>query len=144
MRDPLLIPLAAVISGILLGHWDPFAMQAAAWPTAAFFLLAILACAFKSPPWLKQLCVGLGLVCTGLLVEAWHRPGPSPTIDAGYKETVLLDGCVVDSTVFSPGREQFTLELAPGARARVSLALDDPNTMQKLDYGQRVEIEARI
>ena len=140
MRDPLLLPVTAVISGILLGHWSEFSVHEAAWPTAAFLLLAFPA----RSTWLRQLCIGLALVCTGLLAEAWHRPGPPPEIDAGYKETVLLDGCVVDSTVFSPGREQFTLELAPAARARVSLALDDPNTMQKLDYGQRVEIEARV
>lgn len=140
MRDPLLLPVIAVISGILLGHWTDFAVRQAAWPTAAFLLLAIPARSI----WLRRLCVGLALLCAGLLAEAWHRPGPPPKIDAGYKETVLLDGCVVDPTVFSPGREQFTLELAPGARARVSLALDDPNTMQKLDYGQRVEIEARV
>ncbi len=140
MRDPLLLPVTALISGILLGHWAGFAVREAAWSTAAFFLLAIPA----RSGWLRQLCLGLALVCSGLLAEAWHRPGPPPEIDAGYKETVLLEGCVVDSTVFSPGREQFTLELAPGARARVSLALDDPNTMQKLAYGQRVEIEARV
>ena len=140
MRDPLLLPVTAVISGILLGHWSEFSVHEAAWPTAAFLLLAFPA----RSTWLRQVCIGLALVCTGLLAEAWHRPGPPPEIDAGYKETVLLDGCVVDPTVFSPGREQFTLELAPAARARVSLALDDPNTMQKLDYGQRVEIEARV
>src|SRR5579863_2840540 len=140
MRDPLLLPVTAVISGILLGHYAGVAVREVAWPTAAFFLLAILA----RSPWLRRLCIGLALVCAGLLAEAWHRPGPPPEIDAGYKETVLLDGCVVDPTVFSPGREQFTMELAPGARARASLALDDTRAMQKLDYGQQVEIEGRV
>lgn len=57
---------------------------------------------------------------------------------------MLLDGCVVEPTVFSPGREQFTLELDWHARARVSLEMDDPSPPQKLTYGQRVEIEARV
>ncbi len=78
-----------------------------------------------------------------------HQPPPPPEIDAGFRETVLLDGCVVEPTVFSPGREQFTLELDWRARARVSLALDengadDPSPQQMLAYGQRVEIEARV
>src|SRR5579863_3673013 len=136
MRDPLLLPVTALITGILLGHWLHFTPQEAAWPTAAFLLLALLG--------LRRLCTTLALLAAGLFVEAWHRPGPPPEIDASFKETVLLDGCVVDPTVFSPGREQFTLELAPGARARVSLALDDTRAMQKLDYGQQVEIEGRV
>ncbi|HML18933.1 MAG TPA: ComEC/Rec2 family competence protein, partial [Bryobacteraceae bacterium] len=74
-----------------------------------------------------------------------------PVIDAGLKEIVILDGCVVEPTVFSNDREQFTLELDWKARARVSLslpnepqALRDDETPQRLDYGQRVEIEARV
>jgi competence protein ComEC len=78
------------------------------------------------------------------MTEAWHRPGPPPTVDAGSREIVLLQGCVVEPTVFSTAREQFTLELDPGARARVSMNLDDDTSSQRLDYGQRVEIEARI
>src|SRR5262249_5079909 len=49
-----------------------------------------------------------------------------------------------DPTVLSQSREQFTLELDPHARARVSLTLRDTDEPQRLDYGQRVEIEARI
>jgi len=84
------------------------------------------------------------MICAGTLTEAWHRPGPPPEIDAGWKETVLLDGCVVEPTVLSPGREQFTLELEPGVRARVSQAVDDDAPAPRLAYGQRVEIEAKI
>jgi competence protein ComEC len=72
---------------------------------------------------------------------------------------------VVEPSAFSNEREQFTLELDQGARARVSLALederfaledersalaDDPAALdevgppQRFDYGQRVEVQARI
>jgi competence protein ComEC len=78
------------------------------------------------------------------LTESFHRPGLPPTIDASSKEIMILEGCVVDPTVFSQTREQFTLELDPGARARVSMNLDDDTPPQRLNYGQRVEIEARI
>ena len=142
MRDPLVLPAAAVAAGILLSHYSPFSVREATWPALAFLLLALPARA----SWLRQSCVLLSMICCGALAEAWRRPGPPPEIDAGSKEIVLLDGCVVEPTVFSPGREQFTLELTPGARARVSLALDDeaaPAT-EKLSYGQRVEIEARV
>ena len=62
----------------------------------------------------------------------------------GRGKPCILAGCVVEPTVLSPGRQQFTLELDPGARARVSLPLDDDRPLQRLEYGQRVEIEARI
>jgi len=152
MRDPLIPPLAAVVAGILLGHWLGFSTREAAWPIAAFLILACGAGLrpAKSRPKacstsLRGVCISLALVFAGTLDLAWHRPLPAPEIDAGFRETVLLDGCVVEPTVFSPGREQFTLELADKARARVSLPLEDDSTqLQKLSYGQRVEIEARV
>ena len=138
MRDPLILPLVAVVSGILLGRWLGFSTFDALWPAAMLGGLAIAGGRMRRP------CVLLALVFFGTFVDAWHRPGAAPEIDAGSREIVLLDGCVVEPTVFSPGREQFTLELAAGARARVSMAVDDMNPLQKLDYGQRVEIEARV
>ena len=127
-----------MVSGLLLGRWLGFSTLDAAWPMAALLALAI------PSGRLRPVCLGLALVFFGTFLDAWHRPSPAPEIDAGAKEIVLLDGCVVEPTVFSPGREQFTLELAAGARARVSLSLDDPDQLQKFSYGQRVEIEARV
>ena len=143
MRDPLLLPAGAVIGGVLLGRWLSFSAREAAWPIAAFLILALLA---RATPCLRRTCILLALVFAGTLAFVLHRPPPAPTIDAGFRETVLLDGCVVDPSVFSPGREQFTLELAWKARARVTLPLDGDSAAppQKLDYGQRVEIEARV
>jgi competence protein ComEC len=140
MRNPLLLPAAALAAGILVSRWSPFTVRDAAWPVCAFFALAALA----RPQWLRRACALLGMICAGTLTEAWHRPGPPPEIDAGWKETVLLDGCVVEPTVLSPGREQFTLELEPYVRARVSQAVDDDAPTPRLPYGQRVEIEARV
>src|SRR5580658_7225067 len=169
MRDPLIPPLAAVVAGILLDHWLPFSVRESAWPIAAFLFLAIASGAGLRPaipasePFLnrdsngaatkpnaahsilRNPCIYLALVFAGILDLALHRPPPTPEIDAGFRETVLLDGCVVEPTVFSPGREQFTLELAWKARARVSLPLEDESApLQKLAYGQQVEIEARV
>ena len=93
---------------------------------------------------LRRGCVLLALIFVGAFTDAWHRPGARPTIDAGSRETVVLAGCVVEPSVLSPGRQQFTLELDRDARARVSLPLDDDVVPQRLEYGQRVEIEARV
>ncbi len=148
MRDPLVLPMVAVTAGILFSHWIPFSVPQAVWPIAAFGALWAIS-AFAARRKLSWTCATLTLISVGDLSEAWHRPGSPPVIDAGSREIVLLEGCVVEPTVFSPNREQFTLELAEGARARVSLATDDdapapPSSPQPLHYGQRVEIEARI
>src|ERR1700674_4568606 len=110
MRDPLIPPLVAVVAGILLGKWLGFSVRESAWPIMAFLVLAASARAWGTR-WLALSCVGLGLVFVGTLAEAWHRPGPPPEIDAGSRETVILEGCVVEPTVLSADREQFTLEL---------------------------------
>src|SRR5262249_47678689 len=48
-------------------------------------------------------------------------------------------------TVFSADRAQFTLELKPGARARINLPIEDDGAdLQRLSYGQRVEVDARF
>jgi len=156
VREPLILPLVAVALGVLTGRLFGFSVWESAWPVAAFLVLALAA----RGKFLTSTCVALALFFTGVLAEAWHRPGPPPEIDVGSvavgsRETVTLSGCVVEPTVFSNDREQFTLELDSSdpylkARARVTLALDD-NTVaaagtpvpQRLDYGQRVEIEAR-
>ncbi|MGA3186022.1 MAG: DNA internalization-related competence protein ComEC/Rec2 [Bryobacteraceae bacterium] len=125
-------------AGILTSHIFDFSLRESAFPILAFILFAILA-----TNWLRKTCLILTIFFTGALTESLHRPPPAPTIDASSKEIMLLEGCVVDPSVFSPSREQFTLELDPGARARVSMNLDD-TPPQRLNYGQRVEIEARI
>src|SRR5207245_4784605 len=143
MRDPLIPPLAAVAAGILLGRLFGFQMVESAWPVGIFLALAGVARWVRSR-WLTRISVALALLFAGVFAEAWHRPGPPPEIDAGSRETVLLEGCVVEPAVFSVDRSQFTLEIDRGARARVILALVEENKPQKLEYGQRVEIEARL
>jgi len=168
MRGPLVLPLVAITAGILLSRSAPFTVLEAAWAVGAFCALWAL-CSWRRSRWLARICAALALISAGTLTEAWHRPGNPPEIDAGSREIVLLDGCVVEPSVFSPNREQFTLELAPGARARVSLAIDDLASddratdeiavgdskivqskidqdiaLRPLHYGQRVEIEAHI
>ncbi len=143
MRDRLIPPLVAVVMGILMGRWLGFSVRESIWPMFAFLILALIAQTQESR-WLSMSCAGLAVVFLGAFAEAWHRPGPPPEIDAGSRETVILEGCVVEPTVLAADRQQFTLELDPGARARVSLPLRDDEAPQRLEYAQRVEIEARL
>lgn len=143
MSDPLLLPLVAVIAGILLGRgFDVQAREAVA-AVLALAGLAILA-HWKGGRVLTRVAALTALVFTGAAIAAGHRPGPPPELDAGPRETVLLEGCVVEPSVFSTDREQFTLELSPKARAHVSLAMEAGDVGDPLRYGQRVQIEARV
>ncbi len=74
-----------------------------------------------------------------------QRTGPArPVIETASGETLVLSGCVVEPSVFFEDRDQFTMELAPHADARVSLTLHDGDIPPELQYGQRVEIDARV
>lgn len=143
MRDPLLGPLAALAAGIFVAHFIPFEMWECGGLLGAFTLLACAAfLAGSRRLWIA--CTLLAVAAAGLLAATIHRPGTPPQIDAGPREIVILSGCVVEPTVLSEGREQFTLELAPGARARVTQTLREGDEPQVLSYGQRVEFEGRV
>jgi competence protein ComEC len=139
LRDPLIPAVLGLSSGILAAHYLSFSTA-----ESALALIALIAFAFIAHSnWLRKSAALLAVFFTGSLTETLHRPGPPPTIDATSKEIMILEGCVVEPTIFSATKEQFTLELAAGARARVSFNLDD-EAPQRLDYGTRVELDARI
>src|ERR1700694_5202426 len=98
MSDPLILPLAAVISGILLCRVLTFSPFDASCPAVLFFLLTLFA-----PRRLRGWCLLFALIYVGALTEAWHRPGPRPQIDAGLRATGLLAGGVGEPSVLSPG-----------------------------------------
>ncbi|MEP7353448.1 MAG: ComEC/Rec2 family competence protein [Acidobacteriota bacterium] len=151
LREPLLLPLIAIASGILLAQTVDFSLRDAAVPALAFAACSLL----PITRWLRTATLMLALLFAGAFLIPWHQPKSLPVIDSELREVVLLEGCVVVPTLFSDDRAQFTLELAPGARTRVSApsrAVADAvggdsatsNEGLELAYGQRVEIEARI
>ena len=72
MYEPLLLPFAAMLGGILLGHGLAFSRFDAAWPALAFTVLA-----FFPAPRLKRVSLLLALLFAGVFADAWHRPHPS-------------------------------------------------------------------
>ncbi|HTS48332.1 MAG TPA: DNA internalization-related competence protein ComEC/Rec2 [Bryobacteraceae bacterium] len=142
MKNPLILPLLALAAGIFAGHVLALDLPRLAVALAASVILTLLA------RWrARRLAVaGCLLVATlaGAMIEAAHRPGRPPELDAGAREVVLLNGCVVSPPAFYEGRDQFAVELAPKARAQVSMIVRDGDTPPDLHYGQMVEFEARI
>jgi competence protein ComEC len=142
VKNPLLAPLLALASGILLARFVPFRAIDFLWTLPLLSGLTWLA--WKRSRRALPVCSSLVFLFCGALLALLHRPGSPPEIDAGAHETVLLSGCVVSPSAFSEGRDQFVLELAHKARARVSLSLRDREIPPDLRYGQLVELEARV
>ena len=142
VKDPLVAPLVAAATGILLSHFVRFETGELLIALPLLVALTLIA-ARRSRPLAFAACL-VALVFAGILLDVVHRPRKAPEVDAASQETVLLSGCVVDPTIFYEGRDQFTLDLAPGAGAHVNIAVRPGETPPDLRYGQLVEIEARI
>ena len=143
MRDPLLPPLAALATGILVSRLASFEIRECALAIAAFLALTILAL-WRSSRGLAAVCCLFGFAFAGVLVDLAHRPGARPELDAEGREPVFLGGCVVVPPALSGDRERFVLELEPGARVQVTAYAREGEPPPNLRYGQRVEFEARV
>ena len=143
MPDPLLAPLVAIAAGILPSRLVGFETRELAAILAAYFSLTLI-CLWRRTRILAAACCLLAFVAAGVLVEQAHRLPPRPELDTDGRETLILSGCVVEPSAISPDRDQFTLELEPGARVRVSLYVREGEPPPILRYGQRVELDARV
>ena len=142
MKDPLIAPLLALSAGILASHWVRFQIRELG---LAIFLISFLALlAVRRSRRIAYFGSLAAVLLCGALNGVLHAPGRVPEIDAGFQETVLLSGCVVDPPAFYEGRDQFTVELAPNARIRVTLTVPDGAKPPDLRYGQEVEFQARV
>jgi competence protein ComEC len=142
-REPLLLPFAALATGILAAHFVYFQLPDVALPGACSGLLAAATLLFPRARRMRLAGACVFLFVAGIATQVVHRQGRAPRLNADDNETVLLSGCVINPPVFSPNREQFTLELAPQAAARISVNLKG-DTKLALTYGQPVEVAAKI
>ncbi len=147
MKDPLLGPLAAIASGILVARFVPFQQFELLVVIGAFLALGSIAVLRRSRV-LAGICCCLGLFFTGGLTSVAHEPGPAPELDAEGREVVILAGCVVEPPAVSGERERFVLELEPHARAQITLytrgGLQNAEPLPPLRYGQNIELDARV
>jgi competence protein ComEC len=142
VKDPLVAPLVALASGILVSRFISFDTRELL--VALPVLVALTALAWKRSRWLLLTCCLVTIAFCGALLEALHRRGRAPEIEARAREVLSLGGCVVTPPAFYEGRDQFTLELAPRARVQVSLMVREGENPPDLRYGQLVELEARL
>lgn len=139
----MLAPLAALATGILLNRLVGFESRPLWVATAALMSIATL-CRWLN---LRRLAVGAALtsvLSAGLLLDVLRQPGAPYAFEFRPRETVTLQGCVVDPTAWSEDRQQFALEVAQGARVRVSIYPRPGEEAPRLTYGQRVEVDVRL
>ncbi len=143
MREPLLAPLAALAAGIVASRLAEFQPRELIVALALLSILTLLASRYR----FRRTAVTAVLVVvafSGSLLVLLHRPTPVPIINTDPHETVVVEGCVVEPPIFSGDRQRFVVELAPQARARVTLYLKEGEHTPQLSYGQRVDIEGRV
>jgi competence protein ComEC len=143
VREPLLLPFLALAGGIVLSHAEGLPRPDSALAFAGFLLLCLLAL-WKKIRWATWTCGLLAAFSIGAWLDAWNRPGPAPQLDTPDSTPVIIAGCVVEPSDVLEDHETFTLELDPGARARVNLYRRDGEPAHAFRYGQHIEIEAKI
>lgn len=143
-REPLLLPSAALALGILAAHFIYFRLPDLAIPACVTAVLIIIGAACAVQRWTRLAAICTGAALCGIGTQVLHRQAHTPRLNADDAETVLLSGCVTNPPVFSPQREQFTLEVAPKASARISVLVKPGETAPALQYGQPVEVAAKI
>lgn len=121
----------------------PFAGGECLAAIGAFLFLSICA-VLRRARWISGAACLLALLAAGVLIDIVHRPPPPPRLNTEDGAPVVLAGCVVEPAVLAANREQFVLELEPGARVRVNLYLREGEEGPALRYGQRIEIDAKV
>ena len=142
MSAPMLIPFLTLTLGIVASRG--LVMQKGEAAVALTLSLLLVLAARRWAPRIMRVAVGSVFLWLGASVEIGNRNLPPPRIDAGPRETVVTEGCVVESPAWSEDRAQFMLELAPRARARMNLYLRKGEAPPDLQYGQKVEVDARF
>jgi len=137
LREPLIIPFGCIAAGIAAAHYHPAEFLPTALASGTCFLASFLFRPLRFP-----LAV-TGSFAVGLALSAAHPQRPAPSLSTADNTPVIFSGCVVDPGLAGEDREHFTLELAPHARAQVSLFTRPEEAFPALPYGIEVEVEGK-
>jgi competence protein ComEC len=144
LHEPLLIPCAAVAAGIAVAHYQQFTFLEASVSSILMFALGFIGHITHSRR-SAFLSILAGLLFAGIALVAVRGPGRAPpTLTIPDNTSAIFDGCVVDPALVAADRERFTIELAPGARAQVSLSSHRGVAFPDLSYGTRIEFQGKV
>src|SRR5579863_2587386 len=106
---------------------------------AALALIGYFAASSRRIAW----TAGLGaLVFAGMAIVAARPPHAPPRLSVRDNVPAIFEGCVVDPALVAADRERFTVELAPHARAQVSLS--SHTLFPDLPYGTHIEFQGKV
>lgn len=140
---PLLLPLGAVIGGVLFANWLEPDLITGLTATAASGGLWL----FSRRQRLPWACLAAGNSCLFWLAVSnalWQSPGPKPTIDAAPRELVTVRGCVDSLPQVETGRISFNFAPHRSARIRVYKYLKDGEPTPAWRYGDILELPLRL
>lgn len=141
-REPLLLPFAAIAAGIVIANRAPVSVDEACLAGAGMGLLALIAkFAARSPRITLVTALGAAAFAGMALVAAQSTPA-RPRLSVPDNALAIFEGCVVDPALVAADRERFTIELAPRARAQVSLS--SRGAFPELPYGTHVEFTGKV
>ncbi len=142
-REPLVLPVAAIATGIFLSHLWPLDVITLLAACAATALLTGLAsfCNFRTTA--TAACL-LGFVECGAFLQIVHNPAQPPRLDVPDLSVTILEGCVVEPPALTGDHEAFLLEIGRRARARVNIYSHPGDTMPVLRYGQRLQVQGSL
>ena len=135
--------MSALALGILVYRFAPVPRMQLLLAINAFAILGGLSL-YRRARKLAVACCLLASFFGGQLLALVHRPAPRPELDVEGREIVILSGCVVEPPAISGERERFLLELAPQARAQVTLYTKEGESLPPLPYGQKIDVDARV
>jgi competence protein ComEC len=150
-REPLLLPFVSIAAGVAIASEQKIPLREACMAGAAMALLALLGYFAGS----RRLAffTGLGaLIFGGIAIVAArlaYLPQAPPRLSVPDNVPAIFEGCVVDPALVAADRERFTVELAPHARAQVSLSARATPTnptglFPDLPYGTHMEFQGKV
>jgi competence protein ComEC len=142
LHEPLLPLCAAFAAGIATASYQPISLSEACIAGAAMAALGVVG--FVAGARRAGFAAGLGaMVFAGAAAVAAHPRSRAPELSVRDNVPAIFEGCVVDPALTATDRERFTLELAPGARAQVSLSARD-GVFPVLPYGTHLEFQGKV
>ena len=135
-------------AGVAIAFQQPVPLREACVAGAAMAALAMAGYAAGSRRLGFATLLG-ALAFTGMAIVAAHPPQVPPRLSVRDNVPALFEGCVVDPAVVDSAsvaadRERFTVELAPGARAQVSLSARVGEQFPDLPYGTHLEFQGKV
>jgi competence protein ComEC len=141
-HEPLLLPLVSIAAGVAIASRQSTPLGEGCLAGVAMAALAVAGYFAGSRRLAFVTCMG-ALVFGGFAIVASHAPAAPPRLSVPDNATAIFEGCVVDPALVAADREHFTVELAPHARAQVSLSARD-GLFPNLPYGTHLEFQGKV